>query len=137
MRENRIFFILRAAPCLLGSAAAQMDIFNLAQVGCLPETKNSILWLVPVTLAALLRLGPIAFGLPYIDYVDEGYALHQAIDLLKKRTLDTGWYGYPSLPAYMSPPQRLSPTELIVAGRFVAAFEHRHCQSGGNYCEPD
>ena len=52
-------------------------------------------------IAACLRFGPIASSLPYIDYVDEGYALHQAIDLLNKRTFDTGWYGYPSLPAYL------------------------------------
>lgn len=117
---------------------------------------ESILWLTLLALAAALRFGPIASGLPYIDYVDEGYALHQAIDLLKKRTLDTGWYGYPSLPAYMTAgalivegpiyrrvhghsfrkdlpieegggaSQRdnydlISPPELIVAGRLVAA----------------
>lgn len=62
---------------------------------------ESILWLAPLALAAALRFAPIASGLPYIDYVDEGYTLHQAIDLLNKRTFDTGWYGYPSLPAYL------------------------------------
>jgi hypothetical protein len=60
-------------------------------------------WLVALlAIAAGLRFGPIAAGLPYIDYVDEGYALHQAIHLLNNRTLDTSWYGYPSLPAYLS-----------------------------------
>jgi len=63
---------------------------------------ESILWLALLALAAALRFAPIASGLPYIDYVDEGYALHQAIDLLNKRTFDTGWYGYPSLPAYLT-----------------------------------
>jgi hypothetical protein len=62
---------------------------------------ESILWLAPLALAAALRFAPIASGLPYIDYVDEGYALHQAIDLLNQRTFDPGWYGYPSLPAYL------------------------------------
>jgi len=63
---------------------------------------ESILWLASLALATAVRFGPIASGLPYIDYVDEGYALHQAIDLLNKRTFDTGWYGYPSLPPYLT-----------------------------------
>lgn len=63
---------------------------------------ESILWLALLALAAALRFGPIAAGLPYIDYVDEGYALHQAIDLLNQRSLDPGWYGYPTLPAYLT-----------------------------------
>jgi len=122
----------------------------------LSKRYESILWLVLLAVAAALRFGPIASGLPYIDYVDEGYALHQAIDLLHKRTFDTGWYGYPSLPAYLTAgallaegpiyrhvhghsfrkdlpveenggtSQRdnydlISPPELIVAGRSVAA----------------
>ena len=117
---------------------------------------ESILWLASLALATAIRFGPIASGLPYIDYVDEGYALHQAIDLLNKRTFDTGWYGYPSLPAYLTaaamtawnPVYRnvhgrhfrndlpsedaarttsgynydlISPPELILAGRAVAA----------------
>jgi 4-amino-4-deoxy-L-arabinose transferase-like glycosyltransferase len=63
---------------------------------------ESILWLASLALAAALRFLPIPSSLPYIDYVDEGYVLHQAIDLLHKRTFDTGWYGYPSLPAYLT-----------------------------------
>ncbi len=66
-------------------------------------TRNeSILWLILLFVAAFLRLAPIAASLPYIDYVDEGYALHQTIHLLNQRTLDTAWYGYPSLPAYLT-----------------------------------
>lgn len=114
-----------------------------------------ILWLASLVLAAVLRVAPIVSSLPYIDYVDEGYVLHQAIDLLKKRTFDTGWYGYPPLPAYLTTgalivegpiyrrvhghsfrkdlpieergiSQRdnydlISPRELIVAGRVIAA----------------
>jgi hypothetical protein len=122
----------------------------------LSKRYESILGLASLALAAALRFLPIPSGLPYIDYVDEGYALHQAIDLLNKRTFDTGWYGYPSLPAYLTagalivegpiyrqvhghsfrkdlptaepggPSQRdnydlVSPPQLIVAGRFVAA----------------
>jgi hypothetical protein len=133
-----------------------METFTRAPEIRRPEFKDRILCLVLVALAALLRLGPIASGLPYIDYVDEGYVLHQAIDLLNKRTFDTGWYGYPSLPAYLTagalmaqdPIHRyfhghsfrrdlpreesaqtnrrdnydiISPPELIVAGRLVAA----------------
>jgi hypothetical protein len=68
----------------------------------LSKRYESILWVILLALAAALRFSPIASGLPYIDYVDEGYALHQAIDVLNKRTLDPGWYGYPSLPAYLT-----------------------------------
>lgn len=63
---------------------------------------ESILWLIVLALAAVLRLAPVAFSLPYVDQVDEGYALHQAIDLFNDRTFDPGWYGYPALPAYLT-----------------------------------
>lgn len=79
-----------------------METLNSAPEVCRPRAKNSILWLLLVTLAIVLRLGPITSGLPYSDYIDEGYVLHQAIDLLNNRTFDTGWYGYPSLPAYLT-----------------------------------
>jgi uncharacterized membrane protein len=59
-------------------------------------------WVVIVMIAASLRLLGIRAGLPYIDYVDEGYVLHQTITLLNQRNLDTGWYGYPALPAYLT-----------------------------------
>jgi 4-amino-4-deoxy-L-arabinose transferase-like glycosyltransferase len=72
--------------------------------------KESLLWLTVLIGATGLRFAPVAASLPYIDYIDEGYALHQAIDLLNRRTLDPGWYGYPSLPAY------LTAGSLIVAG---------------------
>jgi hypothetical protein len=68
----------------------------------LSKRNESILWIALLLLAAGLRLAPIAASLPYIDYVDEGYALHQTIHLLNQRTFDTGWYGYPSLPAYLN-----------------------------------
>jgi hypothetical protein len=68
----------------------------------LTRRNESILWLLLLLVASFLRLAPIGASLPYIDYVDEGYALHQAIRVLNQRTLDTGWYGYPSLPAYLS-----------------------------------
>ena len=71
---------------------------------------ESILWLASLVLAAAPRFLPIPSNLPYIDYVDEGYALHQAIDLLNQRTFDPGWYGYPTLPAY------LTAVALIVEG---------------------
>jgi 4-amino-4-deoxy-L-arabinose transferase-like glycosyltransferase len=122
----------------------------------LTRRNESILWVALLVLAAFLRLAPIAASLPYIDYVDEGYVLHQSIHLLNQRTWDTAWYGYPSLPAYLTaggliawnPIYRnvhghhfrndlpsedvvqtsggynydlISPPELILAGRAVAA----------------
>lgn len=68
----------------------------------LSKRNESILWLGVLLVAAFLRLAPIGASLPYVDYIDEGYVLHQAIHLLNQRTLDTQWYGYPSLPAYLT-----------------------------------
>ena len=59
-------------------------------------------WGGAILIAVLLRAPTICSGLPYIDYIDEGYVLHQSIDLLNYRSLDTRWYGYPSLPAYLT-----------------------------------
>jgi 4-amino-4-deoxy-L-arabinose transferase-like glycosyltransferase len=68
----------------------------------LSKRNESILWLILLLVAAFLRIAPIGASLPYIDYIDEGYALHQTIHVLNQRTLDTAWYGYPSLPAYLN-----------------------------------
>ena len=67
-----------------------------------PESNERILWLVLIALAALLRLGPIASGLPYIDYVDEGHILHPAIGLLKQKSFDSSIYTYPPLTSYLT-----------------------------------
>jgi hypothetical protein len=66
------------------------------------NTKDSILWFVLVAVAALLRLGPIASGLPYIDYVDEGHILHPAIGILKSESFDSSVYTYPPLTSYLT-----------------------------------
>lgn len=58
-------------------------------------------WLVPIVIGAWLRLWPIASALPYIDYIDEGAVLHQAMKVMQERTYDIGLYDYPSLPAYL------------------------------------
>jgi hypothetical protein len=68
----------------------------------LSKRNESILWLILLLVAAFPRLAPIGASLPYIDYIDEGYVLHQTIHVLNRRTLDTQWYGYPSLPAYLT-----------------------------------
>ena len=52
--------------------------------------------------AAAVRFPGVFAGLPYIDYIDEGHVLHQSITLLNQRSFDTKWYGYPSLPAYLT-----------------------------------
>jgi hypothetical protein len=87
--------------------------------GVLSKRYETILWLTALVLAAGLRFGPLASGVPYIDYIDEGYALHQAIELLNKRTFDTGWYGYPSLPAYLT-------AGALIAEGPIYRFVHRH-----------
>jgi hypothetical protein len=54
-----------------------------------------------VILAALVRFGPIASGLPYISYVDEGHILHPASEILKAKHFDSGLYTYPPLTSYL------------------------------------
>lgn len=66
------------------------------------KLKESTLWLVLVALAALLRLGPIAASLPYIDYVDEGHILHPVIGILKSKSFDSSIYTYPPLTSYLT-----------------------------------
>jgi hypothetical protein len=79
-----------------------METFNLAPEVCRPKAKDSILWLVLAALAAVLRLGPIASGLPYSDYVDEGHILHPAIRILKSKSFDTSFSTYPPLTSYLT-----------------------------------
>jgi hypothetical protein len=83
-------------------AAAQMETLNPAPELPRPKAMDSILWLVLVALAAVLRLGPIASGLPYSDYVDEGHILHPAITILKSKTFDTTFSTYPPLTSYLT-----------------------------------
>jgi hypothetical protein len=79
-----------------------METFNPApeKSGRLSYNEK-IPWLVLLVLAALLRLGPIASNLPYIDYVDEGHILHPAIGLLKQKSFDSSVYTYPPLTSYL------------------------------------
>lgn len=79
-----------------------METFNPAPEIDRPGANEKILWLVLLVLAALLRLGPIASNLPYIDYVDEGHILHPAIGLLKQKSFDSSVYTYPPLTSYLT-----------------------------------
>jgi 4-amino-4-deoxy-L-arabinose transferase-like glycosyltransferase len=79
-----------------------METFDPAPVVSRPQAKDAMLWWMLVALAALLRLGPIASGLPYSDYVDEGHILHPAIKILKSRTFDPGFSTYPPLTSYLT-----------------------------------
>jgi len=105
----------------------------------LSKRNESILWLAVLLVAAFLRLAPIGASLPYIDYIDEGYVLHQTIHLLNKRTLDTAWYGYPSLPAYLTAAALIgwSPVYREVHGhsfrRDLPREENAQTNSGYNY----
>jgi len=63
--------------------------------------RDSIVWFALVALAAVLRLGPIASGLPYFDYIDEGHILQPAIGILKSKSFDSSVYAYPPLTSYL------------------------------------
>jgi 4-amino-4-deoxy-L-arabinose transferase-like glycosyltransferase len=85
------------------SAAAQMQtVIPAPEIRRRVKTKDSILWLVLVAVAAVVRLGPITSGLPYFDYVDEGHILHPAIGILKSKSFDSSIYTYPPLTSYLT-----------------------------------
>jgi hypothetical protein len=84
------------------AAAAQMQTVIPAPEIRRANTKDSILWFVLVAVAAIVRLGPITSGLPYIDYVDEGHILHPAIGILKSESFDSSVYTYPPLTSYLT-----------------------------------
>ena len=96
-------------------------------------------WAGTILIAVLLRAPTICSGLPYIDYIDEGYVLHQSIELLNHRSLDTRWYGYPSLPAYLTVASLIaySPVYHLVHGHgFREDLPHDrdiHTAKGDNY----
>lgn len=56
---------------------------------------NRIILLVILALAALLRLREVDFGLPALNDPDEPLFMMKAIDMLRTRTLDPGWFGHP------------------------------------------
>jgi hypothetical protein len=84
------------------AAAAQMQTVIPAPEIRRANTKDSILWFVLLAVAAVVRLGPITSGLPYIDYVDEGHILHPAIGILKSESFDSSIYTYPPLTSYLT-----------------------------------
>ncbi len=67
----------------------------------LTKRNESILWLILIVLAGLVRFAPIASGLPYISYVDEGHILHPASEILKAKHFDSGRFTYPPLTSYL------------------------------------
>jgi hypothetical protein len=79
-----------------------METLNPASEAGLPKAKYYVLWFVLVALAAALRLGPIASGLPYSDYIDEGYNLHVAIRVLKSGEFDPKFSAYPPLTSHLA-----------------------------------
>jgi Dolichyl-phosphate-mannose-protein mannosyltransferase len=68
----------------------------------LARRRESILWLILLGLAAAVRFGPIASGLPYSDYIDEGYNLHVAIRILKSKGFRPDDSPYPPLTSYLT-----------------------------------
>ncbi|MFL6588912.1 MAG: ArnT family glycosyltransferase [Chthoniobacterales bacterium] len=73
-----------------------------AQYEALKKRHELILWFALLALAALVRFGPVPAGLPYISYVDEGYVLHPAMEILKARSFDSTRFTYPPLTSYLT-----------------------------------
>lgn len=86
------------------------------------------IWLSIVAAACLLRLGQVGAGLPYLDYIDEGHVLHQAMRVLHHRTWETGLYDYPSLPCYsiVAAATAYSPIYRLRTGRSLRDDLPRH-----------
>lgn len=100
-----------------------METVNPAPEIGRPGSNEKILWLVLLALAALLRLGPIASGLPYIDYVDEGHILHPAIGILKQESFDSSVYTYPPLTSYLT---------VLAAKAYAPLYRLTHHHKLGN-----
>jgi Dolichyl-phosphate-mannose-protein mannosyltransferase len=94
---------------------------------------------IVLIFALSLRLPTIFSGLPYIDYVDEGYVLHQSISILNRQSLDPKWYGYPSLPAYLTAAALVaySPVYYLIHGHGfredLPLAKEVHTAKGDNY----
>lgn len=58
------------------------------------------LWGILLALALALRLPALTAGFPYLGYIDEGFVLNPAAQLLRSGSWDPGVYTYPSLPLY-------------------------------------
>ena len=78
-----------------------MEMFEPAPENFKARTKSWVLWFVLVALASVLRLAPIGSGLPYSDYVDEGFILHPAIRIANSK-IDTSAFTYPPLTSYLT-----------------------------------
>ncbi len=104
-----------------------------------PQLLPRFCWAGAILIAVLLRAPTICSGLPYIDYIDEGHVLHQSINLLNHRSLDTKWYYYPSLPAYLTAAALIaySPVYRLVHGHGFRKDLPRdrdiHTSKGDNY----
>ncbi len=72
-----------------------------------------------VVLAVALRVAPLRAGLPYSDYIDEGFAMSQVLDHLNTRSIHARWYGYPTLTSYLiaSAAELTAPAYRLVHGR--------------------
>jgi hypothetical protein len=68
--------------------------------GSASRTPQALLWIAILAIACALRLPAVQAGLPYLNYIDEGYVLHRVSHLLATGGWDPGWYSYPSLPIY-------------------------------------
>lgn len=94
---------------------------------------------VVLVIAAAMRIWPAFQSLPYIDYIDEGHLLHQSIEVMKHRTLDTRWYGFPPFPAYLTATAALaySPFYHLRTGHGLRhdlpRDEELHTPEGDNY----
>jgi hypothetical protein len=54
--------------------------------------------LLIIVLALLLRLPNLLAGWPYINYIDEGHAIHPLVHMLRDLDWDPHSYVYPNLP---------------------------------------
>ena len=89
-------------------------------------------------LAALLRFVSLGGGLPYIDYIDEGYVLHPVIELLQVRHFDSTRFTYPPLTSYLTiaAAKAYSPIYRLVRHRSLKADlpgEAAHTELGDDY----
>ena len=89
------------------------------RVARLPHGWTLVACAAVMVVAVGLRVAPLRAGLPYTDYIDEGYAMSQVMDHLNTQSIHCRWYGYPTVTSYLiaSAAELAAPIYRAVHGR--------------------
>jgi 4-amino-4-deoxy-L-arabinose transferase-like glycosyltransferase len=84
--------------------------------------------LVLVTLALIVRLWGIDFGLPYAYHIDEPRYISAAVGILQTGDFNPGWFHQPSLYTYL--------ITVVLGGYYLAGWLSGHFSTTGDLFHP-